>query len=449
MSALAAVLTSVLAIAGCGEDGGEVLVDLRTDLVAGREFVGVRTTVGDRRSELIADPRADFRAGARIAEIAGVKRGTATLRVALIGPSGEVAIEREVRVRVEERVLVTVVLTRSCQGVACPGPADPETLTACLGGQCVDPRCAAEEPEACGTPMCATDSECTAPSECAVAECREGTCFAVADDTRCTGGLVCDPDEGCVGAPPDAGPPDAGPRDAGPRPRDAGMPDAGPPDGGPPPLDDTACDDAHAGAIFCDGFESGDISRWLWDSESNGTVVIQNASHYRGSYAMRGDWTADATAEAYLEARPLTGTRSGDLYLRGYFFMPSSTTFDSLNVYGVGEAGGANDSVVVTFRAGELGVYPSIPDRTYASSAAVPRDRWFCLELHIRVADSGSVELFLDGASILTQSAIDTLPALGYTRLTAGVDQYTPRTTPSGHMYFDELVLDDAPIGCD
>jgi hypothetical protein len=445
---LRAWLLVVVLAAGCTEPPGEVLVDLRTDLVPLRELGSVRTELGARRETFVARSIDDFLRGVRIAELGGVARGPQRLRVSLLGPAGDAVLVRDLTVEVNGRVVVTVVMTRSCLGVACPGPGDPPSHEACFGGRCVDPGCSAERPEACGTEDCNVDLECLGAS-CEVGTCRDATCFFVPDDDRCDVGERCIAGTGCVALGPDAGPSDSGPPDGGPpdAPADA------PRDAGPPPLDDTACDDVHAGAIVCDGFESGDGSMWGATIESPGgalDVLGPPPVPYRGAYAVSARWAMDARVEAYLELEPLgTPRTSGDLYLRGYVYVPGTTAFDTVNFLGLGENVSPVEGTTVMLRMGSLATYSGTAGTTLQSSFALPRDTWLCVELHVRIGNAGAIDLYADEMRVAGADPIDTLPGGGISRLTIGAAQYDPRTTPAGTIHLDEVVLDDAPIGCD
>lgn len=210
----------LLLIAGC-EPEPLLLVSLRSDYAPGLEVTHARVDVA--RSDDFAAPLASAREDVslrdslvtptRLAELT-VPSDVLFVRVTL--ERGEASIaSRVVAVQTRDARAITVVMTRSCEGVRCPGAGDP-AATSCVGGVCVSPECTPETPEACPPPECVADSECSAGSvPCAAPVCLAGSCGLRGDDARCEG--RCDPRVGCVGAP------DAG-LDAG---LDAGTPDAG------------------------------------------------------------------------------------------------------------------------------------------------------------------------------------------------------------------------------
>jgi hypothetical protein len=271
---------------GCSDDpGASLLVDLRTDFAPQTDFQRVRTTLsasGGAPALLVEHNVTDgesYLMGVRVADYAEVAPGSVTLLVQLVKTSGSVVAEQSAAVEIRADLAVTVVVTRSCLGVECPGAGDDPMAIACLGGRCVVPECSPEHPELCGPSECTAPADCTGFSECAEASCELGSCLAVADDTRCEVGEFCDRMLGCLSAlEPDAGALDAG----------VGEPDAGRLDaGGPSPLD---CADHYlgsaVGASVARGTTRGagdDSSRCLGESAADLSFgwVAPNSGSYR------------------------------------------------------------------------------------------------------------------------------------------------------------------------
>lgn len=207
------VALALLMVAGCDAGLVEVFVDVRTDFVPGAEFSAVRTSLGrigevPDTTDRLAVRADDFVAGARAAEFRRVARGSYEVRVSLLDADGVVVIERLVLVDVRSSVVTTILLTRDCVGVECPGAGDDAGLTECLGARCVEPGCTFAEPS-CGAPACTENADCSATATCARPVCVLGACFEVAEHERCAPTEFCDPGIGCVlddVLPADAGP---------------------------------------------------------------------------------------------------------------------------------------------------------------------------------------------------------------------------------------------------
>lgn len=220
------VLTSCAGRRGGGDgDGGpdnppDLFVDVRTDVRPGYEFAVVRADLigaeatGSSRVErpvVVADTTT-YLEGARVAQFEDVSRSQVAVRVALLDRMGLPLLEHAAAVQLgwTDRV-VTVVLTRDCAGVMCPGVSDDASLVACLGGRCVDPRCSPETPEHCPT-GCSSDGDCSVEASCATGQCESGTCLRVEREGVCSEDEWCHPETGCAklgagdaGALPDGG----------------------------------------------------------------------------------------------------------------------------------------------------------------------------------------------------------------------------------------------------
>ncbi len=183
----------------CSEQPASLRVDLLSDYVSGVEAttVVVRLASDDsdgeeRVFELRDESLTD---GVRVAEFLELSAGSYMLNASLRRRSGVVLGERDVRVVVRGNTGVTVLITRSCEAIVCPD-GDP-SATECFGGQCVQPECTPENPDACPSSMC-PDTPCVGGSECARARCLVGQCVLVPNDDECAATQYCDPDNGCT-----------------------------------------------------------------------------------------------------------------------------------------------------------------------------------------------------------------------------------------------------------
>ncbi len=188
----------LVSLMGC-QSNPELVVDLQTDFVPGREFESVRVLVERDGSAIDSTTvgvtaNQTFARGARLAEL-NVTEGNAQLFVRLLDGRGARVAERLVVVAIEkERTGVTAVVTRDCLDVIC----EETGLNACAGGRCVDPWCAPEYPEFCPEPQCERDDECPDYTECAPGICSSGICLADPSAIRCDERSWCDPDDGCT-----------------------------------------------------------------------------------------------------------------------------------------------------------------------------------------------------------------------------------------------------------
>ena len=226
-----------LSSVACGGDKLELNLDMRTDYLPGRQFVGVQVELRSddntvlRSATVVATSGQDFLGGRRLADFDSLEPGTVRAEVTLLRPDGSTLVLHETLIELRESRAVTVPITSNCRVVSCPDSGD-SSLNACVGGFCVDPRCTPETPEFCGTAGCIDDAQCDAESACTRGSCVTGICFVRSDDTLCEADQYCSIDDGCLLDPiaTDSGAPDAGTPDTGTP--DAGTPDTGTPDAG-------------------------------------------------------------------------------------------------------------------------------------------------------------------------------------------------------------------------
>jgi hypothetical protein len=199
-----AFLAFFVGISGCTGDGDlELFVDMKTDYVGGVEATAVRTVLraiatDEPLRDVTADlATTDLTGGRRVAELSALSAGTYLVEVTLSGPG--VDATRRIRVDLDGSRAITAVITRDCAAVSCPN--EDASLTECLGGRCVSPRCSPEAPDSCPEPECVGDGECSTAIGCTDAICLEGACTARSVDDRCDIAEYCSPLEGCVTRP--------------------------------------------------------------------------------------------------------------------------------------------------------------------------------------------------------------------------------------------------------
>lgn len=179
-----------------------LLVQLVSNMTPGREIdtahVAVTDASGNEVARVDTPLRGTLGRPVRIASFTGVGAGAHRVTVTLRLRGDEIQTRRVDR-ELGDTTIVTVLMTRDCNGVVCPGTGDPAAVE-CLGSRCVEPTCDEEHPELCPMPQCRTSADCMASSvACAPMECSaSGVCFARADDSLCDPGVRCDVQNGCL-----------------------------------------------------------------------------------------------------------------------------------------------------------------------------------------------------------------------------------------------------------
>ena len=243
-------------------------------------------------------------------------------------------------------------------------------------------------------------------------------------------------------APSDAAPDDAAANDA--APNDAALSDAAVGDGGPTNF----CPDGSA-ALFCDGFEDPTFSRWSFKVLSNGTLTRSTTRSRTGAGSLRATTgAASAGTAARYATEVLARQMSGEIWLRYYYYLPSSTlvnTFFSAGV--VSEISPPYDGFALIVHATRVDI--AALGITYTGTLQFPRDRWTCVELHVQIdPTAGIYEAYLDGMLAVRSSPTDTLPADGYTSAEVGV-HYADVAQGPLDVYVDDVVVANTRIACD
>lgn len=179
-----------------------LLVQLVSNMSPGREIDTARVSVSDASGQEVARVDTPLRGTlgrpVRIASFTQLPGGTHRVTVTLRLRGADVQTRRVDR-DLTDTTIVTVLMTRDCNGVMCPGTGDPSAIE-CLGSRCVPPTCDEEHPELCPMPQCRTSADCAASTvACAPMACStSGICFAQANDALCDPGVRCDVENGCV-----------------------------------------------------------------------------------------------------------------------------------------------------------------------------------------------------------------------------------------------------------
>ncbi len=132
-------LVGVALLWGCSSDPAlELAVDLRSDYapLADIDRVEVFLELGEgleRREEASLNGGENLLSGFRVAEYTDLPRGQFGLRL-LAYRGGTTLVTRRANVDLRDSLAMTVVVSRSCEGVSCPQSGDPEIATECIGG---------------------------------------------------------------------------------------------------------------------------------------------------------------------------------------------------------------------------------------------------------------------------------------------------------------------------
>jgi hypothetical protein len=241
---------------------------------------------------------------------------------------------------------------------------------------------------------------------------------------------------------------------------DAGTPgaasiDSGTPDAATNPEVVDLCPE-RADAIFCDGYEDAIDSdafnaKWQFKVDTGGTFLRATSPVHSGTGALKAMTTHDPNANSYARygARVFPHLKAGNIWARAWYYIPSTFNITGdLSTLLISEIeppyfGFSLVAQKTRMQIGSVGNhYPQKTDSTF------PRDRWVCVELHVQISPTNGVfEAYVDGALTVYVANLNTLPAMGYRTVEAGI-HYTNPAQGDSVLYVDDVVAGYVRLGC-
>lgn len=427
---------STLSTLGCEDPATRLAVSVRTDFQPGGEFDAIHVEFAGTSLEHAARSGGDYVEGVRLAE-EPAELGETGIVVQLMR-GGDVVIERRVSVVVRAPLTIaTLVITRDCTGVMCPGSGSP-LFESCLGGQCADPRCTRETPEFCPAAECTNDAACP-DGDCVVGRCVEGVCFAAPDNGMCGDGFECDAQRGCLAvsrlmdAGVDAHDASASCLDGAQNGAESGVDCGGP----CPPCN--ACP-SMPNALFCSDFS--DLSLRDWDRTQIGggsQLQVSGEGAREGSSLLL---SAEASAGTYVE-RTLPAALTGPLYARFYLYVEPGALDAERTVFELASASSTLRFVVNASDSG-FGVYTN--GESNGGGPPGRQGQWQCVRYEVQIGAEGEHSFAVDNQST-EFPPLDTRPgASGYNRVRLGL--LAAEGTVAANMRIDDFAIGTSPIPC-
>jgi hypothetical protein len=198
-------------------------------------------------------------------------------------------------------------------------------------------------------------------------------------------------------------------------------------------------------ATFCDGFETGDTSRWSNTTvSSGGSLDVETTIVHSGRYALRATMPAGAVSGVSATVNETFPSQStGEVAVRAWIYQPQAlinndgvlelcNTADEENMQIGGDSSG---QWVVS----EQGTSPN----AYDSTTAVAQGTWLCVELDFVFDPTAPTAALYVGDAAVLGAAIDPVSALD--RALFGV----ARADSAGSTTIvDDVVLASQHIGC-
>jgi chitodextrinase len=144
------------------------------------------------------------------------------------------------------------------------------------------------------------------------------------------------------------------------------------------------------GALFSDGFETGDLSQWT----TNSGMIAQTAHAHAGAYGAEESSTG-STTYAY---KTLPGSFT-QLWATAWVYVVSRST--SANLIGFRGSNGGSIINLYLSQTGKLALRNNVGGVTTTSATGMPSGSWHQVVLHVTInGSSGSADVSLDGQGV-------------------------------------------------
>jgi len=140
---------------------------------------------------------------------------------------------------------------------------------------------------------------------------------------------------------------------------------------------------------------------------------------------------------------------SGELHARWHVYIPSSVIDVQLASVHLVDDTFPYHGLIFSLREGMAEVTSSEAGTTTALMLPIPRDRWVCAQMYVRIADiGGEIGGAIDGGPFSAITNIDTLPPFGFRNVHVGLFATSLATGPM-EIWTDEVAVGTQPIPCD
>lgn len=201
-------------------------------------------------------------------------------------------------------------------------------------------------------------------------------------------------------------------------------------------------------ALVCDGFESGDTSRWSTTAVSpNATLVLDTTIVHSGKYALHGTVGAGPSGNSAAVVEEFALQSTGMLAVREWVYQPQPLiNYDGVIILEQLTGGGtpsalAGGDATMVWDVTENTVNAGSVDHATTTPAATAA--WTCVELDYQFGSPSQITLFVNATLALQIDAIDTGPA--FSEVLAGAARAQSGGTET---IIDDVVIAREHIGC-
>jgi hypothetical protein len=216
---------------------------------------------------------------------------------------------------------------------------------------------------------------------------------------------------------------------------------------------------------FCEGFESGAINPAIWSQRQDvpvNTLSVDGVHVKRGNFALHVHSVANPQLDGGLgfQQAQIAETQTfpnNPLYVRAFIYIDSAVPMVRTGLLTFAQtANPFSEAAVGFYNTGQIENSTLDPGQSLQSAMHFQPSVWNCVELMVAPDPSdagsstamGSSTVTLNGAVVgdVTINAVRAIPP--YQLLRIGLDFAPNATEPAIDVWFDEIIVDNKPIGC-
>jgi hypothetical protein len=217
----------------------------------------------------------------------------------------------------------------------------------------------------------------------------------------------------------------------------------------PPDMATPASNCANVSVRLCDGFESATLSNVWGTVLTKGTATVDTTRSYRGKSSLKLHNDQLSSADSDVEVYESTTFPSTHFYARAFVYVPSTFSLSTANVMFAEEGNSPYSGIVLDLLNGSFQTENTISNITKGSTTKMPTNSWVCLEWEVQTGSSGFTNLSVNGAAANGLTGTQNLAGgSGNPIAQFGLALIGTGTVPARDVWFDELIIDSAPIGC-
>lgn len=190
---------------------------------------------------------------------------------------------------------------------------------------------------------------------------------------------------------------------------------------------------------FQDSFEKNVKSPWSGVETANASIASVDKSSFDGRYSLKAVLSGKPGYARLVKNNVVKVNEGGDLWFSARIFLPTGfkvSAYTPITFFTENGAGYKSLYLGITPANMVSVVNPGMRSAQYTGVHPVPINRWFSLRMHVKVANQGSVQVWVDDSEEINRAKVDTFVTKPYAHLRVGL---TGNGKDKAIVYYDSL----------